>query len=583
MWLVAIFVCLGWMISLCLHEFGHAIAAYWGGDTSVKEKGYLTLNPLKYTDPGLSLLLPLFFLLLGGFALPGGAVYINTKKLRNRWWNSVVSAAGCIAEFFVVIILAFVFHAIWNQKNVNVILENSLSTSLIVSIAYVIFLNIYVIFINLLPIPGLDGYGIIQPWLPIAIDKKLNKFSAYGFWILIAVLWFYPPFGQFLRNISDRAIAILQIPDIFVDAGGSLFRTHAQYLVLGLIAVLWLFRDKRKDLYRKGTRLISEGKYEKPIAVFDKAIEAEPNYYRAWLMRGYGLYCVERYKDAQDSYNKALELEPDSSDAWYYKGIIFADTNQINEALNCYNKAIEIQPDSVEVLCQRGYLLFVGENYEQALADFEQAIEIDINNSKAWYGKGDALAKLQHDEEAITAYKTVLNLEPKSSAWQNLVQILENLGQYQSAIAIYDQKLRFQPEDANIWNLRGLMLEKINRHDEALIAFKEAKRNSEKKLKRNPKDADAWFQKALALTATQQFTEAILAYQQAIKIKPSFADALYNIACCYAQTQNPELAIKNLQKAINLNSKLYIMNAKTESYFDKLREYPLFQALLKSE
>jgi tetratricopeptide (TPR) repeat protein len=464
-------------------------------------------------------------------------------------------------------------------------LENnlSISTSFIVSIAYVIFLNIYVIFINLLPIPGLDGYGIIQPWLPIAIDKKLNKFSAYGFWILIAALWFYPPFSQFLRNISDRAIAILQIPNIFVDTGGSLFRTHAQYLVLGLIAVLWLFRDKRKDLYRKGTRLISEGKYANAIAIFDKAIEVEPNYYRAWLMRGYGLYCVERYEDAQASYDKALELQSDSSDAWYYKGIIFADTNQINEALNCYNKAIEIQPDSVEVLCQRGYLLFIEENYEQALADFQQAIEIDINNIKAWYGKGDTLAKLQRDEEAITAYQKVLNLEPKSSAWQNLVQILENSGQRENAIAIYDQKLRFQPEDANIWNLRGLMLEKLNRHDEALIAFKEAKRNSEKTLQRNPEDADSWFQKALALTAIQQYTEAILAYEQAIKIKPDFADALYNIACCYAQTQNPELAIKNLQKAINVNSQLYIMNVKTEPYFDKVREHPLFQALLKSE
>ncbi|NJR14674.1 MAG: tetratricopeptide repeat protein [Calothrix sp. CSU_2_0] len=420
MWLVAIFVCLGWMVSLCLHEFGHAIAAYWGGDTSVKDKGYLTLNPLKYTDPGLSLLLPLFFLLMGGFALPGGAVYINTSKLRNRWWNSAVSAAGCVAELFVVIVLAFIFHAIWNQETFSLErnVENSLYISSIVSIAYVIFLNIYVIFINLLPIPGLDGYGIIQPWLPTAIDKKLTKFSSYGFWILIAALWFYPPFGQFLRDISNSAIALLDIPDLLVVTGGSMFRTHAQYLVLGLIAVLWLFRDKRKDLYRKGTRLISEGKYESAIPIFDQAIASEPSYYRAWLMRGYAFYCMERYEDAQISYNKALELQPDSSDSWYYKGIIFADTHQIDEALSCFHKAIEIQPDYLEALCQRGYLFFLQENYQQALADFEQAIRIDTNNSQAWYGKGDTLAKLQRDEEAIIAYKKVLQLEPKSNAWQ---------------------------------------------------------------------------------------------------------------------------------------------------------------------
>lgn len=184
MWLVAILVCFGWMISLCLHEFGHAITAYWGGDTSVKDKGYLTLNPFKYTDPGISLLAPLLFLMLGGFALPGGAVYIDSSKLRNRFWNSAVSAAGCVAELLLILVLTTVFHATWNQNTSN----NSLYLPLFSSLAYVIFLNVYVIFINLLPIPGLDGYGIIEPWIPKSVNQRLIKFSSYGFWILVALL-----------------------------------------------------------------------------------------------------------------------------------------------------------------------------------------------------------------------------------------------------------------------------------------------------------------------------------------------------------------------------------------------------------
>ncbi|HEY9616580.1 MAG TPA: hypothetical protein V6C64_07060, partial [Microcoleaceae cyanobacterium] len=84
---IALF-CLGWIISICVHEFGHAIVAYWGGDTSVKDKGYLTLNPIKYAHPVLSLLLPLVFLLLGGIPLPGAAVYIDSRQLRGRGWQS---------------------------------------------------------------------------------------------------------------------------------------------------------------------------------------------------------------------------------------------------------------------------------------------------------------------------------------------------------------------------------------------------------------------------------------------------------------------------------------------------------------
>ena len=53
----------GWIFSLCLHEFAHAFVAYQGGDYTVKEKGYLSFNPLRYMDPFTSIILPLIFLL----------------------------------------------------------------------------------------------------------------------------------------------------------------------------------------------------------------------------------------------------------------------------------------------------------------------------------------------------------------------------------------------------------------------------------------------------------------------------------------------------------------------------------------
>ena len=73
-----------WVFSVCLHEFGHALVAYYGGDYTVRDKGYLTLNPLHYTHPLYSLLLPVLFMMLGGIGLPGGAVYIERDLLRSR-------------------------------------------------------------------------------------------------------------------------------------------------------------------------------------------------------------------------------------------------------------------------------------------------------------------------------------------------------------------------------------------------------------------------------------------------------------------------------------------------------------------
>src|SRR5258707_3361059 len=101
-------VLVGWVCSLCLHEFSHALVAYYGGDTTVKDKGYLTFNPLKYTNPMYSLVLPLLFLVAGGIGLPGGAVYIETWRLRSRGWMSAVSLAGPTANLILAIVLGLI-------------------------------------------------------------------------------------------------------------------------------------------------------------------------------------------------------------------------------------------------------------------------------------------------------------------------------------------------------------------------------------------------------------------------------------------------------------------------------------------
>ena len=69
---VFIFVIAGWIVSLCLHEFAHAFTAWRFGDHGVAMRGYLTLNPFRYTHPLLSLVLPLLFIALGGIACLAG-------------------------------------------------------------------------------------------------------------------------------------------------------------------------------------------------------------------------------------------------------------------------------------------------------------------------------------------------------------------------------------------------------------------------------------------------------------------------------------------------------------------------------
>ena len=235
MFSVAIFVCFGWIVSVCLHEFGHAVVAYWGGDTSVKDKGYLTLNPLKYTKLDISLLLPLLFLLMGGIALPGAAVYIDRRKLRNRWWQSAVSAAGPIASAIVTLLLAIPFQ-------MSLALRHTQYWWLYPALACLIFLQIYVTIINSLPIPSLDGYGVIEPWLPRELQRQLAKYSTSGFIFRFLLLLFIKPLNLFFDNSSTVIAQILGVPPIATAAGFALFKKSSTVLLLIVIGVVFIIR-----------------------------------------------------------------------------------------------------------------------------------------------------------------------------------------------------------------------------------------------------------------------------------------------------------------------------------------------------
>ncbi len=150
---VVLLVLGGWAVSLCLHEFGHAVVAYRGGDRSVREKGYLTLDIRRYADVGLSFVLPVFFLLLGGIPLPGGAVWINHGALRSPGIRSLVSFAGPAVNLVV--------GALCTVAVVVV----PMPVGLAIGLSTLALIQVLAFVLNILPVPGLDGFGILEPYL----------------------------------------------------------------------------------------------------------------------------------------------------------------------------------------------------------------------------------------------------------------------------------------------------------------------------------------------------------------------------------------------------------------------------------
>jgi Zn-dependent protease len=184
------FVTAGWITSVCIHEFGHALVAYLGGDRMVVAHGYLSLNPLRYTSILLSVVMPVVFLLLGGIGLPGAAVYINHSAIRTKVWDSAVSVAGPAGTLVCLLLIAIPFvvpnHLAWMVDHVY----------FFAALAFLGFIEAFALVLNLLPIPGLDGFGIIRPWLPYSTQDLANRFGQMAIIGVFIVLFFVPPVSQ---------------------------------------------------------------------------------------------------------------------------------------------------------------------------------------------------------------------------------------------------------------------------------------------------------------------------------------------------------------------------------------------------
>lgn len=201
-------VLIGWIITLSFHEFSHAMVAYLGGDTTVKEKGYLTFNPLKYTHPIYSLLLPVLFLLMGGIGLPGGAVYIETWRLRSAKWQSAVSIAGPIANLLVALVLGLAFRF------------TPLGETLFgPGLAFLALLQVTAALFNLLPVPPFDGFGFLRPMLPDGLRARLDSIAQVSVWLVLAAFWYLPWVSSFFWQGVGLLSDLLGVPLQLAIAG----------------------------------------------------------------------------------------------------------------------------------------------------------------------------------------------------------------------------------------------------------------------------------------------------------------------------------------------------------------------------
>jgi len=189
------------LLSLALHEWSHAITALWMGDSTAKEQGRATLNPLKHLDlTGSAMILLVGF----GWARPVPIYPPNFRYYRLGLF--LVSIAGIVANLLIATALALALR--WMLASGY--LENPSSVALLLAQVAVVAasINLTLAVFNLLPIPPLDGSKIVQSFLPLRWHPYIWRLEANPTYAIVAILLLLTllrqPLSSFLSLVRAR-------------------------------------------------------------------------------------------------------------------------------------------------------------------------------------------------------------------------------------------------------------------------------------------------------------------------------------------------------------------------------------------
>ncbi len=192
------------LLSVVVHEVAHAWQALREGDTTARDLGRLTLNPIPHLDPVGSFIVPLVLYLLPGEFLFGWAkpVPVNPRNYRNyRAGDIRVSLAGIVSNLGLVVLFALVI-AVVAAVGGGSPFGGSVVSIVAAMATYGVLINLVLAYFNLIPVPPLDGSHVLYHLLPAATGARYRQMGRYGVTLLFLTVIVFPgAFGLVLSPV----------------------------------------------------------------------------------------------------------------------------------------------------------------------------------------------------------------------------------------------------------------------------------------------------------------------------------------------------------------------------------------------
>ena len=184
------------LFALTVHEFMHALTGYLLGDTTAKDQGRISLNPIDHIDPIMTIGLPvLTVLLFGAPILAAKPVPFDPSRVRfGDMGAALVAFAGPLSNLVLAALGAGLMHVV----GANFALQ------------LFVFLNVSLFVFNLLPIPPLDGSRVLYAFMPEPVRDLMDQIEPYGLFIIFGLV-LMGGFGGILSGLNHAVLSLLGV------------------------------------------------------------------------------------------------------------------------------------------------------------------------------------------------------------------------------------------------------------------------------------------------------------------------------------------------------------------------------------
>ncbi|MEZ4535779.1 MAG: tetratricopeptide repeat protein [Cyanobacteriota/Melainabacteria group bacterium] len=234
-----------------------------------------------------------------------------------------------------------------------------------------------------------------------------------------------------------------------------------------------------KELIAKASEISNQKGYDtiksrakEAISLLEKAVALDKSNQEARANLALNLSKADRFQEAESIINRLIDEQPQEALIWNLLGesLLYRPMGHF-EALVLFNNSLSFEKTPAGWRGVGDALLKLGE-FQQMADAYAQWCILDPDNSEAWYQRGKALNFIKETEQAISAFRNAVRLQPDYSlAYKELTHGLGKLGRYEDALAICDQWETHRPKNRRLWYYRGYILYKMNRPRSAIQTF----------------------------------------------------------------------------------------------------------------